>query len=62
EELERMAGRWEGLTPDDRERLDALTQGMLNKLLHRPTVRLKELAGEPGSERYTEAVTELFGL
>jgi glutamyl-tRNA reductase len=62
EELERMSGRWEGLTPEDRQRLDALTRGMLNKLLHRPTVRLKELAGEPGSERYTDAVTDLFGL
>ena len=35
---------------------------MLNKLLHEPTVRLKELAAADRSGPYAEAVTELFGL
>jgi glutamyl-tRNA reductase len=61
-ELERAEGRWEGLTDADRERLDAITRSMMAKLLHRPTVRLKELAAERESERYAQAVTELFGL
>jgi glutamyl-tRNA reductase len=61
-ELERMDGRWESLSPHDRERLDQLTRSMLNKLLHRPTVRLKELAAEGGENGYAEAVSELFGL
>jgi glutamyl-tRNA reductase len=61
-ELGRMEGRWEGLTEHDRERLDQLTRSMLNKLLHRPTVRLKELAAEGGENGYAEAVSELFGL
>jgi glutamyl-tRNA reductase len=61
-ELARMAGRWEGLTDADRERLDVLTRGMLNKLLHRPTVRLKELAATGDERQYAEAVSDLFGL
>jgi glutamyl-tRNA reductase len=56
-----MDGRWDSLSPADRERLDQLTQSMLNKLLHRPTVRLKELA-ESGDAAHAETVTELFGL
>jgi glutamyl-tRNA reductase len=61
-ELRRMEQRWDSLTPADRERLDALTRGMLNKLLHEPTVRLKQLAATDESGPYAEAVTELFGL
>ncbi|HEY0388065.1 MAG TPA: glutamyl-tRNA reductase [Gaiellales bacterium] len=62
DELERMDGRWESLSPADRERLDRLTRSMLNKLLHRPTVRLKELAAENADAAHLETVTELFGL
>jgi glutamyl-tRNA reductase len=35
---------------------------MLNKLLHRPTVRLKELAAEHGDAAHVAAMNELFGL
>jgi glutamyl-tRNA reductase len=35
---------------------------MLAKLLHRPTVRLKELAAENGDAAHLAAVNELFGL
>jgi glutamyl-tRNA reductase len=59
-ELERA--RLGDLSPAERERLDALTQRIVNKLLHRPTVRLKQLAAEDESGPYAEAVTELFGL
>lgn len=61
-ELERAEGRWENMSEADRARLDALTRSMLQKLLHRPTVRLKELAAESGSAPYAEAMAELFGL
>jgi glutamyl-tRNA reductase len=61
-ELARMAGRWEGMTPADRERLETLTSSMLNKLLHRPTVRLKELAATGEEGPYADAMLELFGL
>lgn len=62
DELARMDGRWESLSEADRERLDQLTQSMLNKLLHRPTVRLKELAAENADAPHVETMTELFGL
>jgi glutamyl-tRNA reductase len=62
EELRRMEQRWETLSPADRERLDAMTRTMLNKLLHEPTVRLKQLAAADRSGPYADAVTELFGL
>jgi glutamyl-tRNA reductase len=61
-ELRRMEPRWDALTPADRERVDAVTRSMLNKLLHQPTVRLKQLAATDQSAPYAEAVTELFGL
>ena len=59
-EIERA--RLGDLSPAERERLEALTQRIVNKLLHRPTVRLKQLAAEDESGPYAEAVTELFGL
>jgi glutamyl-tRNA reductase len=62
EELRRMEQRWETLSPADRQRLDAMTRTMLNKLLHEPTVRLKQLAAADRSGPYADAVTELFGL
>ena len=62
EELRRMEPRWDALSPADRQRLDAVTRTMLNKLLHEPTVRLKQLAAADRSDSYAEAVTELFGL
>jgi glutamyl-tRNA reductase len=61
-ELERMEGRWEALSDADRERLDQLTRSMLNKLLHLPTVRLKELAAVNGDASHVAAMNELFGL
>ena len=33
-----------------------------DKLLHRPTVRVKELAGEDGAVSYATALAELFAL
>lgn len=61
-ELDRARDKWEGLTEHDRERLDLLTRGMLQKLLHRPTVRLKQAAAEDGFAAYADAVADLFGL
>lgn len=31
-------------------------------LLHQPTVRMKQLAAEPGGDRYAEALSALFDL
>jgi len=42
--------------------VDVLTQSIVKKILHEPTVRLKALAGRPGGYCYSDAVRELFGL
>lgn len=61
-ELERLAEQLSRLEPRDREAVEQLTAAIVNKLLHEPTVRLKEgLHGAEGEERI-EALRELFGL
>ncbi len=34
----------------------------MNTLLHNPTVRMKQLAAEPGGDRYAAALSALFDL
>ena len=48
--------------PGDREAVEALTRGIVNKLLHDPTVRVKEAAGTARGELYADALAELFDL
>jgi len=61
-ELERHRGRLEGLDPKQREAVEAVTRGVLAKLLHDPTVHLKDAAGTPKGERLSDALRELFDL
>ncbi|MGH3161229.1 MAG: glutamyl-tRNA reductase [Streptosporangiaceae bacterium] len=63
-ELARLAGR---LSADDLSghALDEIAQTVrrvVDKLLHAPTVRVKELAGSPGGEEYATALRVLFDL
>lgn len=60
-ELERIAGD-RGADPALRATLDAVTRGLVNKLLHEPTVRLKDAAGTARGDLYADALTELFAL
>jgi glutamyl-tRNA reductase len=49
--------------PDgERRTLESVTQQMLNKLLHLPTVRMKEAAAGANGATYADAVRHLFGL
>lgn len=61
-ELAKALSRLGALGERDRETLEALTQAIVNKLLHAPTVKLKERAGENDGRRYAPAVRALFGL
>lgn len=61
-EIERLAGRLADLDEREREAVDSLTRGILNTLLHDPTVRLKSLADRGGAEHYALALRELFDL
>jgi glutamyl-tRNA reductase len=55
------AGRWEGASPRDLERVEALARAVANRLLHEPTVRAKALDGEHRHARL-HVLRELFGL
>jgi glutamyl-tRNA reductase len=61
-ELARLAGRLPGLDPRSRAEIELAVQRVVDKVLHAPTVRVKQLAGEPGGQSYAEALTKLFGL
>jgi len=61
-EMERFRSRLVGLDPAQRRAVEGLTQGIVNKLLHSPTVRLKEAAGSARGDLYTDALASLFDL
>ncbi|HEV2591413.1 MAG TPA: glutamyl-tRNA reductase [Gaiellaceae bacterium] len=50
------------VSDDERRTLDSVTQQILNKLLHLPTVRMKEAAAGAHGATYAHAVRHLFGL
>jgi glutamyl-tRNA reductase len=55
------AGRWEGASPRDLARVEAMARSIMNRLLHEPTIRLKALGDGRGHGRL-ETIRELFGL
>ncbi len=61
-ELERHRARLAGLDPAARETVEAVTRGLVNKLLHDPTVGVKRAAGSVRGELYADALAELFDL
>jgi glutamyl-tRNA reductase len=61
-ELLRMSSRLPDLDPDVRAELTHTVRRVVDKLLHTPTVRVKQLAEAPGGDAYAEALRELFGL
>ncbi|MDQ3574475.1 MAG: glutamyl-tRNA reductase [Actinomycetota bacterium] len=61
-EIDRYRSRLEGLDDRQREAVEGLTRGILAKLLHEPTVRLKDAAGSPRGDRLAEALRDLFDL
>ncbi len=61
-ELDRQWARLEALGPEAREIVETVTQRTVAKLLHEPTVRIKDAAGSPRGERLAEALRSLFDL
>ncbi|MGW0659081.1 glutamyl-tRNA reductase [Streptodolium elevatio] len=61
-ELERLAGRTPDLGAKERGEVELTIRRIVDKLLHAPTVRVKQLAGEPGGASYAEALRTLFDL
>jgi glutamyl-tRNA reductase len=61
-ETDRLAAKLAGLDDKSRAAVEALTKGIVRKLLHDPTVRLKDSAGTNRGERLADSVRELFDL
>jgi glutamyl-tRNA reductase len=61
-EMERFSSRLADLTDEQREVIESITRGIMAKLLHTPSVRLREAAGTPQGERLAAAVRDLFNL
>ena len=64
-ELARLAGRLqgaEGFNDHARDEIARTVRRVVDKLLHAPTVRVKELAGSPRGDGYDEALRVLFDL
>jgi glutamyl-tRNA reductase len=61
-EFERYARRLSGLDPETREAVEQLTRGIVAKILHTPSVRVKQAAGSARGERLAEALRALFDL
>ncbi len=55
------AGKWESASQRDLERIDAMARALVNRLLHDPTVRMKELRDDRVHARMA-LVRDLFGL
>jgi len=61
-ELARLTARLPGLEPRIRSEVELTVRRVVDKVLHAPTVRVKQLAGEPGGQAYADALSKLFGL
>jgi glutamyl-tRNA reductase len=61
-EVEKALRQFAHLDEADRRKIEALTQAILNKILHEPTVRLKAEASRGRAKEFAAAVSHLFGL
>jgi glutamyl-tRNA reductase len=53
--------RWESMSDNDRRRLELMARAVVSRLLHEPTLRLKDADGDR-SYIYVDALRELFAL
>ena len=56
--LRENESRWETLSENDRERVEVMARAVVSRLLHEPTIRLKDRS----SYHYLHTIRELFGL
>ncbi|MDV8056733.1 glutamyl-tRNA reductase [Rhodococcus sp. IEGM 1343] len=61
-ELLRLESRLPGLDSPQRDEVARTVRRVVDKLLHSPTVRVKQLASTPGGDSYAAALRELFEL
>lgn len=61
-ELSRLAARRPELTDEQRAEVAHAVHRLVQRLLHQPTVRVRQLASEPGGHAYAAVLAELFDL
>ena len=61
-EILRLETRLPGLDDPQRDEVAKTVRRVVDKLLHAPTVRVKQLAATPNGDHYAEALRELFEL
>ncbi len=61
-ELARFTTRRADLTAEQRSDVARTVHRVVQRLLHSPTVRVRQLAGTPGGDQYAAALRELFDL
>src|SRR5256714_5077868 len=61
-ELRKAEARLERLSEAERSAVESITSQIVNKLLHLPTVRMKQAAAAADGVLYADAVRHLFGL
>ncbi|MCH5676721.1 glutamyl-tRNA reductase [Streptomyces gilvus] len=61
-EIARLEGRLPALDDKHRAEITQTVKRVVDKLLHAPTVRVKQLAAEPGGAGYADALRTLFDL
>jgi glutamyl-tRNA reductase len=60
--LESVDDEFSTLSEADRQRIDAFSRSFVQKLLHSPTIKLKEQAANGGASDYARAMRQLFGI
>ncbi|QKT08408.1 glutamyl-tRNA reductase [Gordonia sp. X0973] len=61
-EIMRLDARLPGLSDAERDEVAKTVRRVVDKLLHAPTVRVKQLAATANGDQYAEALRELFEL
>lgn len=61
-ELARLQREWPDLKEEEKKKLEAFSRLLVNKMLHPPLTRLRQMASEPDSELYVDTTRKLFEL
>jgi glutamyl-tRNA reductase len=61
-EIDRVRGRLGSLSPEQQLAIDALTQGIVNKIMHAPIATLKSAAKNADAATVIDAVRRIFNL
>jgi glutamyl-tRNA reductase len=61
-EIDRVRGRLGSLTPEQEMAVEALSRGIVNKIMHTPIVTLKTAAREQSATTVVDTIRRVFGL